>query len=221
MVQVLTFLTFAPAKSILTFAPMTGIRTWVGGLPFVVQFVAIMFLTDLVQYWVHRAFHRVPWLWKFHAVHHSAQTMDWMAGARMHFLEIFLLRSFTVIPMYVLGFSDTAMHAYIFLVDLYSTFVHANLGWRLSLVERFQVTPQFHRPASEAEAVDVNCCPLSLLDKMFGTFFCRRTDGPAVMASRTPVPGYCGSSISFCASDVAVGSKLYNLAGVSQFIPAQ
>jgi len=182
MVQVLTFLTFAPAKSILTFAPMTGIRAWVGALPFMVQFVVIMFLTDLVQYWVHRAFHRVPWLWKFHAVHHSAQTMDWMAGARMHFLEIFLLRSFTVIPMYVLGFADTAMHAYIFLVYLYSTFVHANLGWRLSLVERFLVTPRFHHwhHGIEAEAVDVNfAVHFPLLDKMFGTYFLPKDSWPS------------------------------------------
>ncbi|MDB6022270.1 MAG: Fatty acid hydroxylase, partial [Pedosphaera sp.] len=129
MVQVLTFLTFAPAKSILTLVSLTEFRAWVGSLPFVVQFIAIMFLTDLVQYWVHRAFHRIPWLWHFHAVHHSAKSMDWMAGARMHFLEIFALRSLTVIPMFVLGFSDAAMHSYIFVVYLYSTFVHANLNW--------------------------------------------------------------------------------------------
>jgi sterol desaturase/sphingolipid hydroxylase (fatty acid hydroxylase superfamily) len=82
MVQVLTFLTFLPAKSILAVAPLNGVRTWVATLPFVVQFIAIMILTDLVQYWVHRAFHRVPWLWKFHSVHHSARNLDWMAGAR-------------------------------------------------------------------------------------------------------------------------------------------
>ena len=174
MVQVLTFLTFAPAKSILAISPLTSVRTWVGALPFVVQFVAIMFLTDLVQYWVHRAFHRIPWLWQFHAVHHSARKMDWMAGARMHFLEIFVLRSMTVIPMYVLGFSDLAMHSYIFLVYLYSTFVHANLGWRFKLIEKMLVTPRFHHwhHGIEAEAIDVNfAVHFPLLDRLFGTYF--------------------------------------------------
>ncbi|MDB6109288.1 MAG: sterol desaturase [Pedosphaera sp.] len=174
MVQVLTFLTFAPAKSILTLAPLTGVRAWVGALPFVVQFVALMFLTDFVQYWVHRAFHRIPWLWKFHAVHHSAQSMDWMAGARMHFLEIFALRSMTAIPMYILGFSDGAMHSYIFLVYLYSTFVHANLNWRLPIIDKILVTPRFHHwhHGIEAEAVDVNfAIHFPLLDRLFGTYF--------------------------------------------------
>jgi sterol desaturase/sphingolipid hydroxylase (fatty acid hydroxylase superfamily) len=174
MVQALTFLTFAPAKSILAIGHFATVRAWVGGLPFVVQFVAIMFLTDVVQYWVHRVFHRVPWLWKFHAVHHSARSMDWMAGARMHFVEIFVLRSMTVIPMFVLGFSDNAMHAYIFLVYLYSTFVHANLGWRFGWLEKFFVTPRFHHwhHGIEKEAIDVNfAVHFPILDRIFGTYF--------------------------------------------------
>jgi len=173
MVQVLTFLTFIPAKSILAVAPMTAPRAWVGGLPFVVQFVAIMFLTDLVQYWVHRLFHRVPWLWKFHAVHHSARSMDWMAGARMHFLEILVLRATTVIPMFVLGFSANAMNTYIFVVYLYSTFVHANLSWRFGWLEKFLVTPRFHHwhHGIEKEAIDVNfAIHFPLLDRLFGTY---------------------------------------------------
>ena len=173
MVQMLTFLTFLPAKSVLLLMPLTQVRAWVAALPFAVQFVAIMFLTDMVQYWVHRAFHRVPWLWKFHSVHHSARSMDWMAGARMHFMEILVLRSMTVIPMYVLGFGAAAMNTYIFVVYLYSTFVHANLSWRFPVIEKILVTPRFHHwhHGIEEAAVDVNfSIHFPLLDKIFGTY---------------------------------------------------
>jgi sterol desaturase/sphingolipid hydroxylase (fatty acid hydroxylase superfamily) len=182
MVQILTFLTFLPAKSILALVGLVEFRARVGALPFVVQFVAIMFLTDLVQYWVHRAFHRLPWLWKFHAVHHSAQSLDWMAGARMHFLEILALRSTTVIPMYVLGFTPAAMNTYIFVVYLYSTFVHANLNWRFPVVEKFLVTPRFHHwhHGIEREAVDVNfAIHFPLLDRLFGTYHLPKEKWPA------------------------------------------
>ncbi|HXI72679.1 MAG TPA: sterol desaturase family protein [Verrucomicrobiae bacterium] len=182
MVQVLTFLTFAPAKSILALATLTDVRAWVGSLPFVVQLVAIMFLTDLVQYWVHRAFHRIPWLWKFHAVHHSARSMDWMAGARMHFLEILALRSTTVIPMFVLGFSVGAMNTYILVVYLYSTFVHANLNWRFPLTEKLLVTPRFHHwhHGIEREAVDVNfAIHFPLFDRLFGTYHLPKDKWPS------------------------------------------
>ena len=52
-------------------------------------------------------------------MHHSARSMDWMAGARMHFLEILALRGTTVIPMFVLGFDPAAMNCYILVVYLY------------------------------------------------------------------------------------------------------
>jgi sterol desaturase/sphingolipid hydroxylase (fatty acid hydroxylase superfamily) len=118
LVQLLTFLSFLPANTLLAVASWSAFRAWVAALPFAVQLVAIMFLTDLVQYWVHRLFHRIPALWRFHSVHHSAKSMDWMAGARMHFLEILVLRGTTVIPMIVLGFGQSAVHTYIFVVYL-------------------------------------------------------------------------------------------------------
>lgn len=182
LVQILTFLTFIPAKGILAVAPLTVTRAWIGALPLVVQFIAIMFLTDFVQYWVHRAFHRVPWLWQFHAVHHSARSMDWMAGARMHFLEILVLRSTTVIPMFVLGFSPAAVNSYIFVVYLYSTFVHANLNWRFPIVEKLLVTPRFHHwhHGIEKEAIDVNfAIHFPLLDKLFGTYHLPKNQWPS------------------------------------------
>ena len=173
MVQVLTWLSFIPANTLLAVTAWTEFRAWVAGLPAVVQFVAIMFLTDFVQYWQHRLFHRIPALWRFHAVHHSARSMDWIAGARMHFVEILILRGTTVIPMIVLGFSQGVVNTYIFVIYLYSTFVHANLGLRFGWVEKFLVTPRFHHwhHGIEKEAIDVNfAVHFPWLDKLFGTY---------------------------------------------------
>ena len=161
---------------------LASLQQWVVGLPFLVQLVAIMFLTDLVQYWVHRAFHRVPWLWNFHAVHHSAQSMDWMAGARMHFLEILMLRTLTVIPMFALGFAPVTVNAYILLVYLYSTFIHANLGWRLPVIDQLLVTPRFHHwhHGIEKEAIDVNfAIHFPLFDRLFGTYYLPKDQWPS------------------------------------------
>ena len=97
-----------------------------------------------------------------------------MASARMHFLEIFALRAATIIPMFCLGFSELAMHSYIFAVYLYSTFVHANVRWGFPIIENILVTPRFHHwhHGIEAEAVDVNfAVHFPLLDRLFGTYF--------------------------------------------------
>ena len=195
MVQVLTVLSFSPAQSLVAVAPLAAVRAWVGGLPFLVQFVAIMMLTDLFQYWVHRAFHRIPWLWKFHAVHHSARSMDWIAGARMHFLEIIALRSITVIPMLALGFSGIVVNCYIFVVYLYSTFIHANVSWRFPILEKFFVTPRFHHwhHGIEDAAIDVNfAIHFPWLDRLFGTYHLPQDHWPVgygVQGHPVP-PGY-------------------------------
>lgn len=173
MVQALTFLSMTPALTILAHTHWTALRGWVGRQPVVLQIVEIMFLTDLVQYWIHRAFHRVPFLWNFHAVHHSARTMDWMAGARMHFVEIVVLRGTTVIPMYILGFTPLALQAYILIVYVHSTFVHANIGWNFDHLGRFLVIPRFHHwhHGIEKEAIDVNfAIHFPLFDRLFGTY---------------------------------------------------
>ena len=113
-IQLLTYLTLAPSNFVVHNPELGSIRAFARELPWIVQFAVIMVLTDLAQYWLHRAFHRVPALWRFHAVHHSAKSMDWIAGARMHFLEIIILRSVTATPMLVIGFAefgDPGLHA--------------------------------------------------------------------------------------------------------------
>jgi sterol desaturase/sphingolipid hydroxylase (fatty acid hydroxylase superfamily) len=174
MVQVFTFLALAPQAYVNAHTSgWDDFRLWVASLPVVVQFVAIVVLSDLFQYWYHRAFHRVPFLWGFHAVHHSAPAMDWLAGARMHFVEVVLLRGVTSLPMFTLGFSPAVMQAYIGFVYVYSSLLHANLGGDFNRLGHWVATPRFHHwhHGLEQEAVDVNfSIHLPLLDKLFGTF---------------------------------------------------
>jgi sterol desaturase/sphingolipid hydroxylase (fatty acid hydroxylase superfamily) len=132
LVQGLTFLSLAPSMAILHHTSnWAAFRTMIAAQPLWLQVIEIMFLTDFVQYWFHRAFHQIPFLWGFHAVHHSAQKMDWLAGSRMHLFEIIGLRAMTIIPMYVLGFAESALHLYILIVYLNATFVHANVRFNV------------------------------------------------------------------------------------------
>ena len=174
LVQAITFLTFAPSTLILDQTSWLGqARALVGGQPLVVQIVEIMILTDFAQYWFHRAFHRVPFLWGFHAIHHSTKAMDWLAGSRMHFIEIGLLRGVTAIPMLTFGFSPVALQIYIGIVYIYSSLLHANVKGDFDRLGHYLATPRFHHwhHGLEAEAVDKNfAIHFPLLDRMFGTF---------------------------------------------------
>lgn len=83
-VQVLTFLSAAPAKFAGRNFDLTNIHTTIAAMPFVFQVFFIMILSDLVQYWLHRLFYTVPFLWLLRSIHHSAKSIDWLAGARTH-----------------------------------------------------------------------------------------------------------------------------------------
>ncbi len=174
MVQSLTFLSMLPASTVLAHSDMGTVRSLISSQPLVLQFVEIMFLTDFVQYWLHRMFHQVPFLWRFHAVHHSARAMDWLAGSRMHIVEIVVLRGLTIIPMYVLGFENPAIYAYIILVYLYATYIHANLRFDIEFLKPLIVTPRFHHwhHGLEKEAIDVNfAIHFPIFDRLFGTYY--------------------------------------------------
>jgi sterol desaturase/sphingolipid hydroxylase (fatty acid hydroxylase superfamily) len=194
-VQVLTYLTLAPSNFVIHNQELSAMRTWARELPWVVQLVTIMLLTDIAQYWLHRAFHRVPFLWRFHAVHHSARSMDWIAGARMHFAEIIVLRSVTATPMLVIGFDESAIQAYMLVVYVYSTFIHSNLRGSFGILEQLLVVPRFHHwhHGIEKEAVDVNfAIHFPFLDRLFGTHHLPEGQWPtAYGVAGHPVPqGY-------------------------------
>ena len=173
LVQILTYLTLAPSNFVISNQELGAVRAWTRELPWVVQLIAIMLLTDFAQYWLHRAFHRVPFLWGFHAVHHSARSMDWIAGARMHFLEIIILRSVTATPALVIGFEESALQAYMLFVYVYSTFIHSNVGASFGVMEKVLVSPRFHHwhHGLDKEATDVNfAIHFPFLDRLFGTY---------------------------------------------------
>ena len=181
LVQVLGFLTLAPANYVNAQADLDAVRATIVGLPFWVQVAIIMLATDFVQYWVHRSFHTFPVLWRFHAIHHSTKKMDWLAGARMHFIEIAVLRGLTALPMFTLGFDPAAIQTYLLIVYFYSSFIHANIGWRFGFIERFFVTPRFHHwhHGSDRAAIDINYAShFPIYDWLFGTHHLPETAWP-------------------------------------------
>jgi lathosterol oxidase len=144
----------------------------VRSLPGVLQFFLLILVADFTQYWVHRAFHAVPWLWRFHAVHHSAEQMDWLAGSRLHLVDVAVTRGLTYVPIYVLGFADGPLFAYLVVVSAQATFIHANVRFTFGPLRWLVATPQFHHwhHAADAEAVDKNfAVHLPVLDVVFGT----------------------------------------------------
>ncbi len=152
------------------------LQKWVGGLPFFAELFLVILIADLVQYWTHRAYHEIPFLWRFHAVHHSAEYMDWMAGSRLHLFELLTTRVSILGVLYVLGFNQTTTDIYIVVVGFQAVFNHANVRvpkvFARAPLKWLIVTPDFHHwhHSSEREAIDRNyAAHFAFIDYIFGT----------------------------------------------------
>jgi lathosterol oxidase len=144
-----------------------------GGLPALVQLALIIVIADLLFYWIHRALHRFPALWRLHALHHSNRQLDWLASFRIHLAEATITRALILIPLIVLGFGRGPLLVYLTLVSFHAVFSHLNFAPPLRWLEPFLVTPRFHHfhHASDAEAIDKNfAVHLPMLDRLFGTY---------------------------------------------------
>jgi sterol desaturase/sphingolipid hydroxylase (fatty acid hydroxylase superfamily) len=141
------------------------------------QFVLVVIVVDFTCYWVHRAFHAIPVLWRFHAVHHSVEQMDWLAGSRQHLGDIVLTRALGFVPVYVLGFADVAVYAYILLISFHAVFIHANARIEFGWLGRLIASPKFHHwhHTDDPAAIDKNFAVLlPVWDDLFGTALWRK-----------------------------------------------
>ncbi len=160
---------------------IAGVQESIRSMPIWLQILVAVFTADLCQYTCHRFHHKIPKLWRFHSVHHSAEHMDWLAGSRTHLIEIIVTRSLVMLPLYALGFEQTALNAYITIVGIQAVAIHANVGVNLSWLRYIIVTPQFHHwhHAKDHDYMDANyAVHLPLIDMMFGTFRCPKGEWP-------------------------------------------
>jgi sterol desaturase/sphingolipid hydroxylase (fatty acid hydroxylase superfamily) len=189
-VQVLTLLTLWPASTVSAQLLDAPWREAIGAQPLLLQLLAIMLVADLTQYWVHRAFHVIPWLWPFHAVHHSSRALDWLAGSRLHVVEVVITRSLVLVPLFVLGFAQPALYAWLVIIGLHAVFIHGNLRWRLGWIEPLLATPRFHHWHHAVAPVDRNfAVHFPWLDRLFGTHHMPGDQWPPALGIKgDPVP---------------------------------
>ena len=171
-IQFLSLAAMIPAQMLFAWALDFGFQKAVAAQPLWLQFPEILLTVDLTTYWVHRTFHRVPWLWNFHAIHHSSLHMDWLAGSRMHIVDVLATRAAGFLPIFILGFSPAALYLYVAFVSFHAVYIHANIRWRWPVLRWIIATPEFHHwhHTSDEEGLDRNFAGfLPLWDVVFGT----------------------------------------------------
>lgn len=163
----------------------------VQSVPVWLQVVLIVLCADFVLYWEHRVYHEVCWLWPVHAVHHSVEQMDWLAGSRGHFFQVFSERALVMIPLYLLGADKTALDIYVAFAALQAILIHCNVRFSFGFLKYIFVTPQFHHwhHSSEKPAIDTNYSAHTVLfDRLFNTYHMPEKHWPADYGTTVRLP---------------------------------
>ena len=145
------------------------------------QLIIMFIIADFIQWNVHRMLHRVPWLWKFHQVHHSVKEMGFAAQFRFHFVETLVYKSAQYIPLAMIGFGIEQF----FVVHMFSVFIghlnHANLDWSYGPLGYVLNNPRMHiwhhakeLPPEHKYGMNFGLS-LSIWDYLFGTAYIPRS----------------------------------------------
>ncbi len=152
-----------------------GLLHWIELAPLAELALAVL-IFDLWQYTWHRLNHRVPLLWRFHAVHHSDREMDASSGFRFHTGEIILSSIARLAVLPVLGLTIQQLLVYESITLPIVLFHHSNI--RLSgatdrALRWLIVTPWMHwvHHSDYQPETDSNYSSLfSVWDRIFGSF---------------------------------------------------
>ena len=148
------------------------LRDFVQSQPLWLQTLEVILIADVGFYVAHRTFHSVPWLWKFHAVHHSIEEMDWLAAHRVHPVDQLITMSASLLPVYALGFSPLSVMIYAIIYHWQALLIHSNVKLDFGPLKWLVASPQFHHwhHANERDAYDKNfASQLPFIDAIAGT----------------------------------------------------
>ncbi len=148
------------------------------GAPSWAQIIAAVALGDLAVYWFHRACHTFEPLWRFHAVHHSAEHLDFLAAHREHPFDGIVTQLSVNLPAFVMGFPLHRIAAFLALRGMWAVFIHSNVRLPLGPLRWLLGAPELHHwhhaRLAQTRHNFSNLAPW--VDIVFGTYHC--PEGP-------------------------------------------
>jgi len=184
----------------LHFVVPSGIQSFSASLPLWARLAGALVVGEVGFYWGHRWTHEIPWLWRFHSVHHSSEEIDWLVNTRAHPLDVVFVRLVGFVPMYALGLAQPMVGQTVDVVPMltlvigtvWGYFIHANVRWRFGWLSMLIATPAFHHwHHTNDEHIDKNYASmLPIMDLVFGTWYLPKNLWPSKYGIDAPMaPG--------------------------------
>jgi sterol desaturase/sphingolipid hydroxylase (fatty acid hydroxylase superfamily) len=144
--------------------------------PVILEFLLSIALLDLVIYWQHVMFHKIPWFWKLHQVHHADPEFDVSTSGRFHVFEIAISMVIKVAAILVIGPSALAVLLFEIVLNACAMFNHSNVKMAPkidAILRQFIVTPDMHRVHHSQIISEQNCnfgFNIPWWDRLFKTY---------------------------------------------------
>lgn len=141
------------------------------------QTLIMILAVDFLRYWVHRACHHVPALWRLHEVHHSPRLLYSLNTSRFHPLEKLLHFSADTIPFLLIGVAPEVMAGYFLVYAVNGFYQHSNIRLRYGVLNCVVGSAQTHRWHHARDAHTAQCnfaSTTALWDLLFGTWYLPR-----------------------------------------------
>jgi sterol desaturase/sphingolipid hydroxylase (fatty acid hydroxylase superfamily) len=154
-------------------------------------------VSEIGFYWGHRWAHEIPFIWRFHSIHHDPVQVYFLISARAHPIDNVFIRLCGLIPVYILGLATPLTPAggnvsavLVLVVTMWGFWIHANLRWRLGPLEWLISTPAFHHwHHTLAEPQNRNFASmLPCVDRIFGTHYLPRNQWPTAYGIEAKLP---------------------------------
>jgi sterol desaturase/sphingolipid hydroxylase (fatty acid hydroxylase superfamily) len=187
---VIPLMVLAPPLALLSQAARAitpaGYLVAVGALPLWGKLALGLIVGEVGGYWAHRLNHEIPFLWRFHALHHAPDHVYWLVSSRAHPVDQIFTKLCALAPLYILGLAQPSPKGLglAFAVSVFGLvwgfFIHANVRWRLGLLEQLISSPAFHHWHHTNDGCrDRNYAALfPWVDRLFGTLHLPRTWPP-------------------------------------------
>lgn len=145
-------------------------------LPWIVGFFVGFIFLDFMVYLMHVIAHALPFLWRFHIVHHTDLDFDVTTALRFHPLEIIISMLYKIMLVVAIGADPITVMIFEAILNASAQFNHSNLNIPKGLDEKIRkvvITPDFHRIHHSVLVEETNSnfgFFLSWWDKLFGTY---------------------------------------------------
>ena len=155
-------------------AAQYGGSVWPSDWPLVYQLILMLILGDAGRYWGHRLAHEIPFLWNFHAVHHSAKRLWWWNATRQHPVDKTWFTFTEMLFPVLLGADGIVLSMYLGVTAVCGFAQHCNINIKLGPLYWFFNVVDLHRwhHSKDASQSDNNYGNnLIIYDRLFGTYY--------------------------------------------------